>query len=66
MKGTIARWFETRGFGFIDVEGQPNDIFVHVTDMNGYSNPQVGDEIEFDVSETNRGPRAINVKSVSE
>ncbi|UCH36906.1 MAG: cold shock domain-containing protein [Candidatus Bathyarchaeota archaeon] len=65
MKGTIARWFDHRGFGFISVDGQPNDIFVHVTDMNDYSSPQSGDTVEFDVSETNRGPRAINVKPTS-
>ena len=66
MKGTIARWFDNRGFGFIAVDDQPNDIFVHVNDMNGHSNPQMGDEVEFDVSDTNRGPRAINVKLASE
>jgi len=66
MKGTIARWFDNRGFGFIAVEGQSNDIFVHINDMEGYSNPQMGDEVEFDVSDTDRGPRAINVKQVSE
>lgn len=66
MKGTIARWFENRGFGFIAVEGQDNDIFVHINDMDGYSNPQMGDKVEFDVSDTDRGPRAINVKQASE
>ncbi|MCW4041399.1 MAG: cold shock domain-containing protein [Candidatus Bathyarchaeota archaeon] len=65
MKGTIARWFDNRGFGFIAVEGQSNDIFVHINDMDGISNPQMGDEVEFDVSDTDRGPRAINVKQVS-
>ncbi len=66
MKGTIARWFDNRGFGFISVDEQPNDIFVHVTDTNDYSNPQLGDTVEFDISETNRGPRAINVKQTNE
>jgi CspA family cold shock protein len=66
MKGTIARWFDNRGFGFIAVDEQPNDIFVHVTDTNDYSNPQLGDTVEFDINETNRGPRAINVKQTNE
>jgi len=66
MKGTIARWFDNRGFGFIAVDAQSTDIFVHVTDMNDYSNPQLGDTVEFDVSETNRGSRAINVKQTNE
>jgi CspA family cold shock protein len=66
MKGTIARWFETRGFGFISVEGQPNDIFIHVSDVNEQSDLQMGDEVKFDVSDTSKGPRAINVELANE
>lgn len=62
MKGTIARWFDNRGFGFIDVEGQTNDIFIHVSDMKGTSTPTVGDEVEFEVSDTYKGPRATDVE----
>jgi CspA family cold shock protein len=64
MKGTIARWFDTRGFGFINVEGQPNDIFIHISDMKRSSTPHVVDEVEFDVRDTNRGPRAADVEIV--
>ena len=64
MKGTIARWFDNRGFGFIDVEGQSNDIFIHVSDMTGTSTPIVGDEVEFDIRDTYKGPRAADVKIV--
>jgi cold shock CspA family protein len=64
MKGTIGRWFDNRGFGFINVEGQPNDIFIHVSDMKGSSTPQVGDEVEFNVRDTDRGPRAADVEIV--
>jgi CspA family cold shock protein len=61
MKGTIARWFDYRGFGFINIEGQEKDIFVHTTDIKGAS-PQVGDSVEFEVQESTKGPRAINVE----
>lgn len=37
LQGTIARWFDHRGFGFIDVEDQPNDIFVHISDVKGFA-----------------------------
>ncbi len=61
MKGKIARWFEYRGYGFIDVDGQTDDVFVHTSDIKGLSSPTVGDEVEFDVRESDKGPRAVNV-----
>ena len=64
MKGTIARWFQYSGYGFIDVEAQNNDIFVHTSHVNNYSNPRVGDEVEFDIRDTYKGPRAVNVEIV--
>ena len=62
MKGKIARWFNFRGFGFIDVEGQEKDIFVHTSDVKGDSSPIIGDTVEFEVTESNKGPRAVNVE----
>jgi CspA family cold shock protein len=62
MKGTIARWFDYRGFGFIAVEGQEKDVFVHTSDVKGVGSPQVGDSVEFEVTESNKGPRAVNVE----
>jgi CspA family cold shock protein len=62
LKGKIARWFNYRGFGFIDVEGQENDVFVHTSDLKGFSSPEVGDTVEFEVAESYKGPRAVNVE----
>jgi CspA family cold shock protein len=62
MKGTIKRWFDYRGYGFIDVEGQEKDMFVHTNDVKGFSTPKVGDEVDFDIQETYKGPRAVNVE----
>lgn len=64
MKGKIARWFESRGYGFIDVEGQEKDLFVHTNDVKGISSPKVGDTVEFEIKETYKGPRAVNVEIV--
>jgi len=52
LKGKIARWFNYRGFGFIDVEGQENDVFVHMSDLKAFSSPEVGDTVEFEVAES--------------
>jgi hypothetical protein len=42
MKGTVARWFDFRGFDFIKVEGQEHDIFLHSSNVNGTAVPKVG------------------------
>lgn len=62
MTGTV-KWFDERkGFGFITSEdGQ--DIFVHYTSIQaeGFKNLNEGDEVEFEINETDRGPQASNV-----
>jgi CspA family cold shock protein len=62
MKGTVARWFDFRGFGFIEVEGQEDDVFLHSSNVNGGAVPKVGDVVTFDVQEGPKGPRAVNVE----
>ena len=61
--GTV-KWFnEKKGFGFIKQEdGQ--DLFVHYSsiDMPGFKNLVEGDEVTFDIEETDRGYQAKNVK----
>ena len=64
MRGKIARWFDFRGFGFIDVEGQEQDVFVHSSDINGFTTPHVGDTVDFEIRESPKGPRAVNVDIV--
>ena len=61
MKGKIARWFDFRGFGFIEVEGQEHDIFLHSSNVNGTAVPKAGDVVNFDVQDSAKGPRAVNV-----
>jgi cold shock CspA family protein len=61
VKGIIKRWFDFRGYGFIDVEGQRKDVFVHVNDIEGLSAPKIGDVVEFEIAESYKGPRAVKV-----
>lgn len=61
-KGTV-KWFnEKKGYGFIEQEnGQ--DIFVHFTSitMPGFKTLAEGDEVNFDIEDSDRGPVAKNV-----
>ena len=66
MKGTVKRWLGLRGYGFIGAEDLDKDVFVHSSDILGNSSLTEGDEVEFEVESTYKGPRAVKVKPVSE
>ena len=63
MEGTVKRWLD-RGFGFIGVEGQDDEVFVHHTSLDGISELREGQKVEFEVEDGPKGPRATNVKVV--
>lgn len=62
MTGTIKNLTE-KGFGFIAREGEAKDLFFHSNDLNGVSFDElkVGDIVNFDVEEGQKGPAAKNV-----
>ncbi|GIO68861.1 cold shock domain-containing protein [Paenibacillus sp. JTLBN-2024] len=62
MKGTV-KWFNAeKGYGFIQVEGG-EDVFVHFSAIQGegFKTLDEGQEVEFEITEGNRGPQAANV-----
>lgn len=61
MKGIIKK-LEEKGFGFISMEGQ-KDIFFHANDCsNGdFKQMQEGQTVSFETTESEKGPRAVNV-----
>ncbi len=65
MKGKV-KWYDLRkGYGFIEVDGQDDDIFIHRTSLpEDVTYLQEEDEVEFEIEETERGPKAINVKKL--
>ncbi len=61
-KGTV-KWFNNqKGYGFItDEEGK--DVFVHFSGLNmeGFKTLSEGQEVEFNLSEGEKGPQATDV-----
>lgn len=55
MEGTVKKWLEFRGFGFIEVEGRDDDIFVHHTELNDVSSLTSGQKVEFEIEDTPKG-----------
>ncbi len=61
-KGTV-KWFnDSRGYGFIS-QSSGEDVFVHFTSIegSGFRTLSEGEEVEFEVKETERGVQAANV-----
>lgn len=65
QRGTIARLTD-KGFGFIKVEGQEKDLFFHASELQNadYNDLNEGDEVEFEMGESQRGPQASQVSKV--
>jgi CspA family cold shock protein len=64
--GTV-KWFNSeKGFGFISQENGP-DVFVHFSAIagEGYRNLEEGEQVEFDVTQGQKGPQASNVRRLA-
>ena len=62
MKGTV-KWFnDSKGYGFIQHHGG-DDVFVHFSSIvgEGFRTLAEGEQVEFEVRESERGPQAENV-----
>ncbi|RXR25268.1 cold-shock protein [Oerskovia turbata] len=64
-QGTV-RWFDAdRGFGFLDLGNEGEDLFVHASEIMGDDGPKLlreGQTVEFEVGEGDRGPQARRVR----
>ena len=64
-QGTV-RWFDAdRGFGFIDLGNEAEDLFVHASEIVGDDGPKLlreGQAVEFEMGEGERGPQARRVR----
>jgi CspA family cold shock protein len=61
--GTVDRFDEMRGFGFIRPESGGSDVFFHQSAVAGLR-PRVGDQVEYRLGEGPKGPRAEDVKTL--
>lgn len=66
MKGKVKVFYSDKKFGFIEVEGQDKDVFVHWTaiEKDGFKCLNAGDQVEFDVKQTEKGWMATKVKVI--
>ena len=67
MATGVVKWFNSeKGYGFISQEGGP-DVFVHFSAIQatGYRSLEEGQQVEFDVTQGQKGPQAANVRPVA-
>ena len=64
MKGKV-KWFnDQKGFGFITPEDGSKDLFVHhsAIQSSGFKTLAENQEVEFDKVDSEKGPKAANVR----
>ena len=62
VTGTV-KWFNSeKGYGFVSRE-DGGDVFVHYSSIegSGFRNLYEGEQVEFAIEQTPKGPQAVNV-----
>ena len=58
--GSVKFFNETKGYGFVKVNGTNQEVFVHVSELKDQIRQD--DEVTFEIQEGKRGLNAVNVK----
>ncbi len=63
-----VKWFNNqKGYGFITPEDGSKDLFAHYSAISGegYKSLTEGQEVEFDMADSDKGPKAINIRKAA-
>jgi CspA family cold shock protein len=62
VTGTVKRFNESKGYGFIEQESGP-DVFAHYSAIqgSGFKTLAEGQKVEFTITDGQKGPQAENI-----
>jgi cold shock protein len=62
-QGTVRRFNQDRGYGFIKPDDGGEDVFVHYSAIegSGFRTLEEGDKVTYEVTQGRKGPQALNV-----
>ena len=65
MKGKVKKFNNEKGYGFIKTD-DGKDLFFHYSElqMDGFKTINAGQSVEFEIVETEKGLRAVNIKII--
>ena len=61
MQGTVKKWLDFKGYGFIKPDTGGDDVFIHNSDIKGSYDLKEGQKVEFDIETSYKGPKAVNL-----
>ena len=63
MEGRVKFFNDKKGYGFLSVDGQKEDVFCHYSaiKMTGRKTLAEDDKVSFDIADGEKGPVAQNV-----
>ncbi len=65
MKGKVKNFNKEKGYGFIKTD-EGKDVFFHYSElkMEGFKTVDANQTVEFEIIETEKGQRAVNITIV--
>ena len=61
--GKVVFFNDSGGYGFIETDEAEDDVFFHMDDVGG-PDLEEGTEVEFEIEQAPKGPRATNLTRV--
>ncbi len=68
MATGLVKWFnDSKGYGFLQVDGTDRDVFVHYSAIqgDGFKTLAEGQRVDFELIEGPKGPQASNVSKAN-